>query len=263
MMARGMRMDPSITKQKVKPGTVKRIARYARPYRVQLAIFLFCTALDACITVVNPLLLRELIDNGIIKRDQLVVLVVALTAVAVALFDALPRRGEPLLLLPARRGHHLRPAHPGLRPRAAPAARVLHPRADRVAGQPPRRRRGGRAAGDRGHPVVGRVQRAVGDRAPGHHVLPVLGDQPGGAGADPAVHDPGADGRQAAAAPEPRVDAAQRRDGHHDDRAVQRGRRDARQALRPAAAGVGAVRVQGAQSPRDRRHAGTCTGRSS
>src|SRR3984957_9102597 len=88
MMARGMKMDPSITKQKLKPGTVKRIARYARPYRVQLTIFLFCTALDACITVVNPLLLRELIDNGIIKRDQFVVLVVALTAVAVALFDA-------------------------------------------------------------------------------------------------------------------------------------------------------------------------------
>jgi ATP-binding cassette subfamily B protein len=88
MMARGMKMDPSVTKQKIKPGTVKRITRYARPYRVQLAIFLFCTAIDACITVVNPLLLRELIDNGIIKRDQLVVLVVALTAVGVALFDA-------------------------------------------------------------------------------------------------------------------------------------------------------------------------------
>ncbi|MCW2891570.1 MAG: transporter related protein [Actinomycetia bacterium] len=88
MMARGMKMDPSVTKQKIKPGTVKRITRYARPYRVQLSIFLFCTAIDACITVVNPLLLRELIDNGIIKRDQLVVLVVALTAVGVALFDA-------------------------------------------------------------------------------------------------------------------------------------------------------------------------------
>jgi ATP-binding cassette, subfamily B, bacterial len=88
MMARGMKMDPSVTKQKIKPGTVKRITRYAWPYRVQLSIFLFCTAIDACITVVNPLLLRELIDNGIIKRDQLVVLVVALTAVGVALFDA-------------------------------------------------------------------------------------------------------------------------------------------------------------------------------
>ena len=38
------------------------------------------TALDAAITVVNPLLLRELIDQGILARDQAVVLVVALTA---------------------------------------------------------------------------------------------------------------------------------------------------------------------------------------
>jgi ATP-binding cassette subfamily B protein len=89
MIARGMRMDPSITRQKLKPGTVRRVARYARPYRVQLAVYLFCTALDACITVVNPLLLRELIDHGIIARDQFVVLVVALSVAGVALFDAL------------------------------------------------------------------------------------------------------------------------------------------------------------------------------
>ena len=40
MMARGFRMDPSVTKQKLKPGTIRRIAGYARPYRVQLTIFL-------------------------------------------------------------------------------------------------------------------------------------------------------------------------------------------------------------------------------
>jgi ATP-binding cassette subfamily B protein len=88
-MVHGMRMDPNITKQKLKPGTIKRVFRYARPYRLQLSIYLFATALDACITVVNPLLLRELIDHGIIARDQYVVLVVAVTAVGVALFDAL------------------------------------------------------------------------------------------------------------------------------------------------------------------------------
>jgi len=81
-------MDPSVTKQKLKPGTIKRIAGYARPYRVQLTIYLLATAIDATITVVNPLLLRELIDHGIIARDQFVVLVVALTVVGVALFDA-------------------------------------------------------------------------------------------------------------------------------------------------------------------------------
>src|SRR5580700_2812342 len=88
MMARGFRMDPSVTKQKLKPGTIRRIAGYARPYRVQLTLFLIATALDACITVVNPLLLRELIDGGIITRDEGVVVVVGVTVAAVALFDA-------------------------------------------------------------------------------------------------------------------------------------------------------------------------------
>src|SRR5580700_6121715 len=86
MMARGFRMDPSVTKQKLKPGTIRRIAGYARPYRVQLTFFLIATAIDAGITVVNPLLLRELIDGGIITRDEGVVVVVGVTVAAVALF---------------------------------------------------------------------------------------------------------------------------------------------------------------------------------
>ena len=44
---RGFRMDPSITKQKLKPGTIRRIAAYARPYRMYLIVFLLATAVDA------------------------------------------------------------------------------------------------------------------------------------------------------------------------------------------------------------------------
>jgi len=88
MMMRGFRMDPSVTKQKLKPGIVRRIARYARPYRWQLAAFLFATSLDAAITVVNPLLLRAIIDNGIIKRDDTIVIVLASVVAGVAIFDA-------------------------------------------------------------------------------------------------------------------------------------------------------------------------------
>src|SRR5580693_8407135 len=88
MMARGFRMDPNVTKQKIKPGTIRRIAHYARPYRLQLGIFLFATSLDACITVVNPLLLRQLIDNGIIAKNEAVVVAVGLTVMAVVLLDA-------------------------------------------------------------------------------------------------------------------------------------------------------------------------------
>ncbi len=88
VMMRGFRMDPSITKQKLKPGTIRRIAGYARPYRVYLAVFLLATVVDAVITVVNPLLLREIIDNGILTRNERVVIVTACAVAAVAIFDA-------------------------------------------------------------------------------------------------------------------------------------------------------------------------------
>ena len=88
VVMRGFRMDPSITKQKLKPGTVKRIARYARPYRLHLAVFLLATSIDAVITVVNPLLLREIIDHGILARDNTVVIVAASAVALVSIFDA-------------------------------------------------------------------------------------------------------------------------------------------------------------------------------
>jgi len=88
VMMRGFRMDPSITKQKLKPGTIRRIASYARPYRMYLALFLLATAVDAVITVVNPLLLRDIIDHGILGRDEQLVIVLACAVAAVAIFDA-------------------------------------------------------------------------------------------------------------------------------------------------------------------------------
>ena len=88
VMMRGFRMDPSITKQKLKPGTIRRIAGYARPYRVHLAVFLLATVVDAVITVVNPLLLRDIIDRGILTRNERVVIVIAVAVAAVAIFDA-------------------------------------------------------------------------------------------------------------------------------------------------------------------------------
>jgi ATP-binding cassette, subfamily B, bacterial len=86
---RGFSRDPSVTKEKLKPGTVRRIAGYARPYRLDLTIFLVAAALDAVVTVVYPLLLAVVIDQGILKHNTGVVLGVAGAVAGLALFDAL------------------------------------------------------------------------------------------------------------------------------------------------------------------------------
>jgi ATP-binding cassette subfamily B protein len=85
---RGFSRDPSVTRQRLKPGTVRRIAGYARPYRWDLMIFLLATALDAVVTVSYPVLLGVIIDKGIIPKRAGVVLALAGVVVGLAVFDA-------------------------------------------------------------------------------------------------------------------------------------------------------------------------------
>jgi len=85
---RGFSRDPSVTKQRLKPGTVRRIATYARPYRWDLAIFILAAALDAVVTVSYPVLLGVIIDKGIVPKKADVVLILAGVVVVLAVFDA-------------------------------------------------------------------------------------------------------------------------------------------------------------------------------
>ena len=60
---RSMRRDQSITHQKLSPGIMRRIGRFARPYRSMLTVFLVLIVVDAVIGAANPLIYREIIDR--------------------------------------------------------------------------------------------------------------------------------------------------------------------------------------------------------
>jgi ATP-binding cassette, subfamily B, bacterial len=85
---RSFTRDTSVTQQRLSRGVVRRIASYARPYRLDLVVFLTLTSLSAVIGVVVPLLLQTIIDKGILPRDTSVVLWVAGTVAALALLGA-------------------------------------------------------------------------------------------------------------------------------------------------------------------------------
>lgn len=70
MTHRSMTADPSVKQQKLKAGTVKRIFTFAKPYRLSIWIFLFTVVIDAALIVATPLLLRQLIDEGVIPKDS-------------------------------------------------------------------------------------------------------------------------------------------------------------------------------------------------
>ncbi|MUN37747.1 ABC transporter ATP-binding protein [Actinomadura litoris] len=82
------RRDGSVTQQKLKPGTVRRIAGYARPYVRELVLFLALNTVAAVIVVANPLLLKSIIDRGIIPGDDDVVVWLALAVGGLALLEA-------------------------------------------------------------------------------------------------------------------------------------------------------------------------------
>ncbi|HUC55797.1 MAG TPA: ABC transporter ATP-binding protein [Streptosporangiaceae bacterium] len=91
---RGFTRDRSVTQQRLKPGTVRRIFSYARPYRRELITFLLIVALDAVVTVAVPLMLRGLIDDGILPRKISVVIEIGLVVGGLALLDAVLTIGQ-------------------------------------------------------------------------------------------------------------------------------------------------------------------------
>jgi ATP-binding cassette subfamily B protein len=88
MTHRSMTADPSVKEQKLKPGTVKRIFSFARPYRTNIIIYLATVVVDAGLIVATPLLLKRLIDEGVIPKDPSVVTNLAILVGLLAIADA-------------------------------------------------------------------------------------------------------------------------------------------------------------------------------
>jgi ATP-binding cassette subfamily B protein len=83
-----MTADPSVKEQKLKPGTVKRILSFARPYRTNIIVYLATVVVDAGLVVATPLLLKRLIDDGVIPKDASVVTNLAILVGLIAIADA-------------------------------------------------------------------------------------------------------------------------------------------------------------------------------
>ena len=84
---RSLRQDRSVLGHRVKRGTARRMLTFSVPYRKILAVFVPVVILDAVIAAVNPLILRALIDNGILKKNADLVIWLALLVAVLALAD--------------------------------------------------------------------------------------------------------------------------------------------------------------------------------
>lgn len=80
--------DPAQVK-KVERGVLRRILTYARPYKALVAAFLVTLVVASLLTVAQPLLFRQIVDNGISQGNATLVTVLALCIAGLAILDAL------------------------------------------------------------------------------------------------------------------------------------------------------------------------------
>jgi ATP-binding cassette subfamily B protein len=88
MTFRSMTADPSVKSTKLEPGTIRRIASYGLPYKRQIVIFLLTVVIEALLIISTPLLLRELIDKGVVPKNGQLITNLAILVGVLAIVDA-------------------------------------------------------------------------------------------------------------------------------------------------------------------------------
>jgi ATP-binding cassette subfamily B protein len=97
MLMRSMRRDPSVVDQKLTRDTVRRVAGFAVPHKRLIAMFLVFVVLDAGLVVINPLLVKHILDDGILGKDASLVVWLALAMGLVSILDAVLGVGSGFL----------------------------------------------------------------------------------------------------------------------------------------------------------------------
>jgi ATP-binding cassette subfamily B protein len=89
-----MRRGDAARNKKVTRGTTMRILRFAAPYRGLLLLFLGVVIVEAAMSAVSPLFLRQIINRGIVGKDAALVVKYAIVVAALALGNAGLSMGE-------------------------------------------------------------------------------------------------------------------------------------------------------------------------
>ncbi len=83
---RSFSSDPANARP-VTRGTVRRIVAFAKPYQRQIWWFLALVVVAAALVVATPLLFQRIIDDGVLRGDRQVVVIIALIIAGLAFVE--------------------------------------------------------------------------------------------------------------------------------------------------------------------------------
>lgn len=94
---RGLTRDRSVLQHDLAEGIWKRILSFAAPYKKMLGLFLVFIVIDAVVGVASPLIYREIINYGILRRNSSVIVHFSLLIAFLAIFDTGLNIGQRVL----------------------------------------------------------------------------------------------------------------------------------------------------------------------
>ena len=87
LQLRSYSRDRSVSQQRIKAGTLQRVLRYALPYRRRIAAVLVVISVDALLVVAQPLLIRRIIDEGVVPGVREIAITGALLLALLTVFE--------------------------------------------------------------------------------------------------------------------------------------------------------------------------------
>lgn len=86
---RSLSRDSSVKDSKLAPGTIKRVASYAQPYKRIIFLFIAVLVVESVLVVAQPLLFRRIVDQGITPGNASLVTWTAVLIAVIAIIDAI------------------------------------------------------------------------------------------------------------------------------------------------------------------------------
>ena len=101
-LMRRMSQDPDVAEHQLTQGVLRRILRFAKPYRAMITVFIVLVVSPSALAVTPPLLFKLIIDEGVLKQNRPLLIMLGATVAGTRGAAGGDRPGAALVLLQDR-----------------------------------------------------------------------------------------------------------------------------------------------------------------
>ena len=87
-LMRRMTQDPDVADHQLTQGVLRRILRFAKPYRAMITVFIVLVVISSALAVTPPLLFRQIIDEGVLEQNRPLLIKLSAMVAGIAVLQA-------------------------------------------------------------------------------------------------------------------------------------------------------------------------------